>query len=227
MQEKSTINLKEVEKFGRFAKNWWNEKMSEAKMLHKMNPLRIKYILAQAGSVSGKKILDVGCGGGILSLPLIRLGGEVTSLDPSPEMIEVLKQKGAEENLKVNAINCKLEDCEEQDFDIILLMDVVEHVENLESFLMEAKKRLKQDGCIIISTINNTFLSKVFVKFMAEDILRIIPKGTHDPSKFLSPLEIESLLKMKAKNLQGFTYNPILDKFSFTESTKMNYFIRL
>ncbi len=224
MQEKSTINLKEIEKFGKFAKNWWNEKADEAQMLHKMNPLRIQYMLEQTGDIKGKKILDVGCGGGILSLPLLRLEGKVFSLDPSPEMIEVLKQKAAAENLKTNTLNCNIEDCSEKDFDIILLMDVVEHVENVNHFLGEVKSRLKQGGRIIISTINNNLLSKVFVKFMAEEILRIIPKGTHDPSKFISPLEIESILKMKIRNLQGFTYNPVLAKFSFIKSVQMNYF---
>lgn len=227
MQVKSTINLQEVAKFGKFAKNWWNEKASEAKMLHKMNPLRIKYILNQAGKIEGKKILDVGCGGGILSIPLARLKADVYCLEPAIEMVEILKEKSSTEKVKLNIINAGIEECTEADFDIILLMDVVEHVEDLPAFLQAVKARLKPEGVVIISTINNTFLSKFFVKFMAEDVLKIVPKNTHDSAKFVSPLYLQSQLNMKQKNLQGFTYNPLCDSFKLIQNTQMNYFLTL
>lgn len=227
MQAKSTINLEEIAKFGKFAKNWWKEGSSEAKMLHKMNPLRLEYILSQT-PVKGLKILDIGCGAGILSIPLSRIGGNIYGLEPAKESFEVAMKKAEEEGLKINFFNSAIENFEEENFDIILLMDVVEHVANIELFLQEAAKRLKPEGLIIISTINDTLLSKIFVKFFAEDVLKIIEKGTHDPSNFVSPEKIEKILHNFEKvDISGFFYNPIFDKFKITQNHYMNYFLTL
>jgi 2-polyprenyl-6-hydroxyphenyl methylase/3-demethylubiquinone-9 3-methyltransferase len=227
MQEKSTINLKEVAKFGQYAKNWWNESANEVKMLHKMNPIRIEYILKQT-PIKGFKVLDVGCGGGILSLPLARIGGNVFGLEPARESFEIAVKQAQEEGLNVNFLNTSIEDCPENEFDVILLMDVIEHVANVELFLENAASKLKQGGFLIISTINNTLLSKIFVKFVAEDVLKIIPKGTHEAENFISPERIEGILKhFQRINISGFSYNPIFGNFKITKSHSMNYFLTL
>jgi 2-polyprenyl-6-hydroxyphenyl methylase/3-demethylubiquinone-9 3-methyltransferase len=221
-----TVNLEEISKFGRLAKNWWNEHLNEAKMLHKMNPLRLEYILNQT-TIAAKKVLEVGCGGGILSLPLARLEANLTSIEPSLELFEVAKNKAKEENLNINFINTALENLTEDNFDIILIMDVIEHVNNADTFLKEAQKRLKNGGLIIISTINKTLLSKVFVKFIAEGV-GLIPRDTHSADKFISPQTIEtSLNECKKTHISGFFYNPLLQKFSLTKNTQMNYFLTL
>ena len=225
MQQKSTINLKEVSKFGKFAKNWWNENANEAKMLHKMNPMRIGYILEKCGDLKGKKVLDVGCGGGILSIPLLRLGANLTGVEPATELYEVAKQKAEEEGLKAKFLNCGIEDVKGK-FNVILLMDILEHVDNVPSFLEKASSLLEKEGVLIISTINKTMLSSFLVKFMAEYVLKIIPKGTHEPEKFLTPEFIESNLKdLQKLELKGFFYNPISGTFKLTEFKEMNYFL--
>lgn len=224
--QKTTINPDEILKFGRLAKNWWNEHLNEAKMLHKMNPLRLKYILNQT-TIEGKKVLEVGCGGGILSLPLARLGAKLTSIEPSVELFEVAKNKANEEDLNINFINTELENLIEDNFDIILIMDVIEHAENIDIFLQQVQTRLKTGGLVIISTINKTLLSKVFVKFIAEGI-GLVPKNTHDANKFISPNSIQKALeKCKRVDISGFFYNPLLDKFHLTSNTQMNYFLTL
>jgi 2-polyprenyl-6-hydroxyphenyl methylase/3-demethylubiquinone-9 3-methyltransferase len=227
MQEKSTINLKEVAKFGQYAKNWWNESADEVKMLHKMNPIRIEYILKQT-PLKGLKVLDVGCGGGILTIPLARIGANIFGLEPARESCEIAVNQAQEEGLNVNFTNSSIEDCTESEFDVILLMDVIEHVANVELFLENVASKLKQGGLIIISTINNTLLSKIFVKFFAEDVLRIIPKGTHEAENFISPERIEKILaNFKRLDVSGFSYNPIFGNFKLTKSHQMNYFLTL
>lgn len=224
---KSTINLSEISKFGKLASSWWNEKANEAKMLHKMNPLRLEYILNHT-DLKNKKVLEVGCGGGILSMPLARLGAKLTSIEPSAELYDVAIKKAEEESLDINFLNIPIENMQDNDFDVILIMDVLEHVENQIDFLKQAESLLKKDGILIISTINKTMLSKIFVKFIAEDIARIIPKGTHEFEKFISPREVCKVLDLCKKiDLSGFLYNPILDKFKLQQNAEMNYFLTL
>jgi 2-polyprenyl-6-hydroxyphenyl methylase/3-demethylubiquinone-9 3-methyltransferase len=224
---KSTINLKEIKKFGEMAKKWWDVDCIETKMLHSMNPLRLEYILKYT-SLKDKKVLEVGCGGGILSLPLMRLEANLTALEPSKELWEVANLKSQEEGLKGNFLNISLEELTDGDFDVVLLMDVLEHVEEQKMFLEMAKNKLKKDGILIISTINKTLFSKIFVKFIAEDVLNIIPKGTHDPVKFISPEEIcNALTNVEKLDLSGFIYNPIFGDFKFIKQIQMNYFLTL
>ncbi len=224
---KSTIDFKEISKFGKMAKNWWNENSNESALLHKMNKMRLKYILNQT-FIEGKKVLEIGSGGGILSLPLIRLKANLTAIEPSEELFKIALEKAKEEGLTANFLNIPLETLEDENFDVILIMDVIEHVESQEFFLKTAESKLKNGGIMIISTINKTILADFFVKFIAEDLLKIIPKGTHESEKFISPTAIESCLKeCETKDLTGFTYNPLLQSFSFISSDKMNYFLTL
>ncbi len=224
---KSTINLKEIEKFSKIAKNWWNERSDQVKMLHKMNPLRLEYILKQT-SIKGKKVLEIGCGGGILSMPLLRLGANLTAIEPSAELCKVAQEKAEGEGLDGKFLNIPLESLQEEGFEVVLLMDVLEHVEEQEAFLKMVESKITKSGILIISTINRTILSKFFVKFIAEDVIRIVPKGTHDSSKFISPQEVCNTLKSFSKlDLRGFSYNPLLDTFKFTSKVDMNYFLTL
>lgn len=222
-----TINLSEISKFSKLAKNWWSENHNEVKMLHKMNPLRLEYILKNA-NIKNAKVLEVGCGGGILSLPLARLKANLTSLEPSENLHQVAVEKAIEEGLKINFIQSSIEDFKQKNFDTILLIDVLEHVENQEKFLLEAQSKLKSGGKMIISTINKTILSKIFVKFIAEDVIKIVPKNTHQFNKFISPENICKVLNLCQKiDVSGFSYNPVFDEFKIVNFLDMNYFITL
>ena len=224
---KGTINFNEISKFSNLAKEWWNERGNEAKMLHKMNPLRLEYILNHS-QIKNHKVLEVGCGGGILSIPLARVGANLTAIEPSTSLYEVAIKKAKEEGLDINFINSSIEECKEGDFDTILLIDVLEHVENAERFLQEVQNRLKVGGSVVVSTINKTIFSKIFVKFFAEDVIKIIPKGTHEFNKFISPDDVCKMLpSCKQFDLCGFIYNPVRDGFKLTKSTQMNYFLSL
>lgn len=225
MQEKSTINLQEVKKFANLSSDWWDEGCKSFKMLHQMNSMRIKYILNQVGSVKGLNILDVGCGGGILSIPLARVGGNVTGIDPAEESILVAQKKAEAEVLKVDFTSSSIENFNKTEFDMVLLMDVIEHVEDARELFCQVNLKLKNQGLLIISTINKTLFSKLFVKFLAENVLGLVPQGTHDFNKFISPEEILSFLpNFKLNNIKGFTYNPITKNFKMAENYKMNYF---
>lgn len=228
MQVKSTVDQKEIHKFTKLAKNWWNERSKDFGMLHKMNPIRMEYILKQIGTLHDVKTLDVGCGGGVLTIPLARLGANVTGLDPATESIEIATLKAKEEGLKINFVNSTIEEFKGNKFDLILLMEIVEHVPNLSEFLKCVSRKVKKGGLLIISTINNTIYSKIFAKFFAENILGLIPKGTHETENFVNPEYILSILDdFFEVDRTGFGFNIIKSNFYFTKNMEINYFLTL
>ena len=202
----STINKDEINKFSKIADEWWDIN-GKFKPLHMFNPIRIEYILDRALNffkinrdkklpLKNLKILDIGCGGGLISEPMSRLGANVTGIDASNRNIQVAKLHAKKNNLKINYLNTVPEDLEQKnEFDIILNLEVVEHVENLNLYLSSCFKFLKKNGIMFTATINRTFTSYIKAIVGAEYVLRWLPIGTHDWNKFLKPEELEQLLQ--------------------------------
>ena len=219
-----TKNESEISKFSKTS--WWDEENPDFSMLHLMNPFRIEYILKITESVKGKAILDAGCGGGILSMPLLRLGANLTGIDANEVAISCAKQKSNNCNLNGNFLTTSIEDFNaNQEYDIVLAMDIIEHVSNLELFLQHCIKALKPKGILIISTISDSILAKIFVKYVAEYLLKLVPKETHDTKNFISPQKLDSMVSSLTKlDSTGFCFNPLLKQFFVTKTQFLNYF---
>ena len=194
----STINKKEIEKFSRIAEEWWDP-TGKFKPLHKFNPIRISYIkekiidsfkLDNSDKPLQKiKLLDIGCGGGLLSEPMCRLGAEVTGIDASEKNIQVAKLHAKKNNLKINYLAASPENLKiDRKFDVILNMEIIEHVEDINIFLKSCSLLLKKDGIMFVATINKTLKSYLFAIIGAEYILRWLPIGTHEWDKFIELL---------------------------------------
>ena len=234
----ASINQEEVEKFSRMAEDWWNPH-GKFKPLHKFNPVRLKYIRDKLiehfqiktddnKPLTGIKILDIGCGGGLLSVPLTRLGAQVTGIDASEKNIKVAQIHAEKEGLNVEYINTSAEDLAAtgRQFDVVLNMEVIEHVADVSSFMAASSQLLKQNGLMLVATLNRTAKSYLFAIVGAEHVLRWLPKGTHDWNKFLKPHEIaEQFEKNNIKHLEskGVRYNPIRDEFSLGEDLSINF----
>ena len=232
----STINKKEIEKFSRIAEEWWNPE-GKFKPLHKFNPIRISYIKENILStlklkdkkkpLEKIKILDIGCGGGLLSEPICRLGAKVTAIDASKKNIEVAKLHAKKSDLKINYICTSPEKLKIKDqFDVILNMEIVEHVENVDLFLKSCSKLLKKNGIMFVATLNKTLKSYVFAIIGAEYILRWLPIGTHEWEKFLKPEKLISILKnnnLDVERVNGMKFNILTDKWSVSEDKSINY----
>ena len=201
----NTINKKEIEKFSRIAKEWWNPE-GKFKPLHKFNPIRISYIkdniistfkLENKKKPLGKlKILDIGCGGGLLSEPMSRLGGDVVGIDASDKNIKVAKLHAKENNLNIKYFCTSPENFKTQTkFDVILNMEIIEHVEDVDFFLKSCSKLLKKNGIMFVATLNKTLKSYIFAIIGAEYIMRWLPIGTHEWDKFIQPKELIDNLK--------------------------------
>ncbi len=227
---KKSYLAQEVEKFSKYAAKW-ADNSGEMRMLHEFNPIRIEYITrtiekhfhANYGEIS---ILDFGCGGGILSNSLAKLGFNVTGVDPSAEIIKVA-QASCFANLKYQVQDDFISENIDK-FDVIVVSEVLEHVPDLELFFLQIMHRLAPGGLVIISTINRTIESLVLAKFCAEYILKIVPKHTHNWKAFLRPSEINEKIEkynMKSVDITGVNYNPFIRKFSISRDIKMNYFI--
>ncbi len=234
----ASINQEEVEKFSRMAEDWWNPH-GKFKPLHKFNPVRLKYIRDKLiehfqiktddnKPLTGIKILDIGCGGGLLSVPLTRLGAQVTGIDASEKNIKVAQIHAEKEGLNVEYINTSAEDLAAtgRQFDVVLNMEVIEHVADVSSFMAASSQLLKPNGLMLVATLNRTAKSYLFAIVGAEHVLRWLPKGTHDWNKFLKPHEIaEQFEKNNIKHLEskGVRYNPIRDEFSLGEDLSINF----
>uniref|UniRef100_A0A8D0L218 Ubiquinone biosynthesis O-methyltransferase, mitochondrial n=1 Tax=Sphenodon punctatus TaxID=8508 RepID=A0A8D0L218_SPHPU len=237
----TTVDSKEMKKFQLLAHEWWDEH-GKYSALHSMNDIRVPFIRDtilnmkndyQLGSpLCGIKILDVGCGGGLLTEPLGRLGASVTGIDPQEDSIRTAEAHKSFDPVLAERIkykSCSLEDTVEEateTFDVIVASEVVEHVADLEMFIKCCYEVLKPEGSLFITTINKTQLSYLLGIIAAEKLLGIVPEGTHDWEKFVSPEELESLLESNGfvvKTVNGMSYNPLLGSWSWTENTSINY----
>ncbi|XP_038568066.1 ubiquinone biosynthesis O-methyltransferase, mitochondrial [Micropterus salmoides] len=238
----TTVDPDEVRRFQSLATKWWDEQ-GEFAALHAMNDLRVPFIrdnlLCVHGAyhpgkpLSGLRILDVGCGGGLLTEPLGRLGANVLGIDPVEHSIGTAQLHSSyDPDLQVCYRACTLEELsaeEEQgagQFDAVVASEVVEHLADLETFAFCCSLVLKPGGSLFITTINKTKLSYALGIVVAEQLLRIVPRGTHDWEKFISPVELERLLEsngFSVQSVQGMLYNPVSGAWSWTDSTAINY----
>ena len=232
----TTVNKKEIEKFSRMAEEWWDVE-GKFKPLHKFNPIRIKYIKESVIEnfklqnneklpLNGINLLDIGCGGGLLSEPMCRLGATVTGIDASAKNIEIAKIHAKKSNLNINYICTSPEKIQKEKFDVVLNMEIVEHVENVDLFLNSSSNLLKKDGLMFVATINKTLKSYLFAIIGAEYILRWLPIGTHEWEKFIKPDDLKNILSkfdMTMIKTDGVKFNPILDKWSLSKDTSINY----
>ena len=232
----SSINSKEIEKFSKIAEEWWDPD-GKFKPLHKFNPTRILYIkenIIKSFNLEQKrtplkniKILDIGCGGGLLSEPMSRLGAEVTGIDASKKNISVAKLHAKKNNLNINYVCSSPEKLKTtKKFDVILNMEIVEHVEDVNFFLKSCSRLLKKNGIMFVATLNKTLKSYIFAIIGAEYILRWLPIGTHDWEKFLKPEELISILKKNDLNVErvdGMKFDLLTDKWSVDTDKSINY----
>ena len=232
----NSINKKEIEKFSRIADEWWNPN-GKFKPLHNFNPIRIKYIkdnLVKDFNIktSNKpfkniKILDIGCGGGLLSEPMCRLGASVVGIDASEKNIEVAKFHAKKSKLKIDYRVASPEKLKTKvKFDVILNMEIVEHVEDINFFIKESSKLLRKNGVMFIATLNKTLKSYAFAIIGAEYILKWLPIGTHDWEKFVRPNDLINISKKNSlifKKLNGMKFNILNNTWKVSDDTSINY----
>ncbi len=219
----------EFDLFNQLSDEWWNEN-GKFKILHQIKSLRMSYILDQINNrnIRNLKILDVGCGGGIICEPLARLGAKVTGIDFAPNNIIAAKIHSKKNKLKINYINKDIEKSKlDEKFDIILMFEVLEHLDNWKETIKNIKKNLNKNGLIIISTINRNLFSKLFAINIAENILNWIPKGTHDYKKLIKPEELKKILlkeKFNFNNIKGLVFDPLNREWKLSKNYMINYF---
>jgi|TARA_Y100000816_G_scaffold292510_1_gene288185 2-polyprenyl-6-hydroxyphenyl methylase/3-demethylubiquinone-9 3-methyltransferase len=235
----TTINKEEIQKFSNLAEEWWDVN-GKFKPLHMFNPIRIEYILDQISKhfkldrkknffLKDLEILDIGCGGGLISEPMARLGANVTGIDASEKNIKVASLHSKKNNLKIKYLNKSPEQLDEKGkFDIILNLEIVEHVNDVDLYLKSCHYLLKKNGLMFTATLNRTFTSYIKAIIGAEYILRWLPIGTHDWNKFIKPEEMQkklSEIKFLTNDIKGLEFNPILNKWKKSNNLSVNYII--
>ena len=213
--------------FDKLSDEWWDENGS-FKALHSFNLIRLDYLKKNYlnKSLNGLRILDVGCGGGILCEPLSRLGADVTGIDTNEKAINVAKEHARIKSLKINYINAELSQVEKCSFDIITCMEVLEHVENVNQIISISNNILRKNGFFFGSTINKTLTSYLLAILFAENVFQIVPRGTHEWKKFLKPNFVKKKFLENGFNdfqVQGVKYNPFKNRWSVSERTFINY----
>ena len=235
----TTINKEEIQKFSDLAEEWWDVN-GKFKPLHVFNPIRIVYILEnikkyfkikknKANFLEDLNILDIGCGGGLISEPMARLGANVTGIDASKKNINVAQIHSKKSGLQIKYLNASPENFKDNSkFDIILNLEIIEHVEDINLYIKSCSKLLKKNGLMFTATLNRTFISYVKAIIGAEYVLRWLPIGTHDWNKFIKPEELESLLskeEFSTINVKGLKFNPFFNKWKKSNDLSVNYII--
>ena len=230
------LSKKEIDKFSKMADEWWDPE-GKFKPLHKFNPSRIKYIKEniinsfklknKSKPLSGISILDIGCGGGLLSEPMTRMGANVTGIDASDKNVRIAKLHSKKNKLKINYLCSSPEKIKiKKKFDVILNMEIVEHVEDIDFFLKSCSKLLKKNGLMFVATINKTLKSYIFAIVGAEYILRWLPIGTHEWEKFVKPEDLKNILMkydLSLNKFEGMNFNIIKDEWSISRDLSVNY----
>lgn len=233
-----SVDPEEIEKFSRMAAEWWDPD-SKFKPLHKFNPARLTYIrdamLEHFGRepgdkpLSGLKLLDIGCGGGLIAEPMARLGAGVTAVDAAEANIKTATVHAEEQGLEIDYRHGTAEQLLEEgdaQFDVVLNLEVVEHVANPDQFLKDCAKLLKPGGIMVVGSINRTSKAFVFAIFGAEWVMRWLPRGTHRFEKLIKPDEVRAALSsegMDVRPANGVSYNPLQDEFEITSDASVNY----
>ena len=220
----------EFSNFDKLAAEWWNPR-GKFKILHEILPIRMDYILKNIDIKINNsfEILDLGCGGGLTCEPLSRLGAKVTGIDFVPKNIEIAKNHANISALEIEYFSKDLNKIEfKKKYDLVLLLEVIEHLDDWEHLIMKIRKILKPKGKLIISTINKTKLSKIFAIYMAENILKWVPKNTHNYEKLIDLEYLKKILKdnnFKITNISGMNYNPLFKQWKLSKDFHpMNYF---
>jgi 2-polyprenyl-6-hydroxyphenyl methylase/3-demethylubiquinone-9 3-methyltransferase len=235
----STINKKEIEKFSKIASEWWSPN-GKFKPLHKFNPIRIKYIkdnIIENFRLNADKddplkkinILDIGCGGGLLSEPMCRLGANVVGIDASKKNIDIAKFHAKKNNLEINYVCASPETLSLRiKFDFILNMEIVEHVDDVNLFIKKSADLLKKNGIMFVATLNKTFKSYVFGIVGAEYVMRWLPIGTHEWDKFVKPqklIDIGKLNNLSLQKINGMKFNILKDLWHLSSDKSVNYIV--
>ena len=235
----TTINKEEIQKFSKLADEWWDVN-GKFKPLHMFNPIRIEYITEKIKNhykikkdknnfLEGIDILDIGCGGGLISEPMARLGAKVTGIDASEKNINVAKLHSKKSNLEINYLNTSPENLNNYEkFDVILNLEIVEHVNDVNLYIKSCYKLLKKGGLMFTATINRSFVSYLKAIIGAEYVLRWLPIGTHDWNKFIKPEELEKFLSQEnftSMDVKGLKFNPFLNKWKKSSDLSVNYII--
>ena len=217
----------ELNKFKKHAAIWWS-KEGELKSLHDINPLRLKFIQQHLGNMENLTILDVGCGGGILSESLAHSKANVTGIDANESLIQVAKLHAAETNTPVHYETCMAENFNGAPFDTITCMELLEHVPDPEALIKTLSHLLKPGGKIFFSTINRNPFAFISALVIAEHVLKLLPKGTHEYKRFIKPSELQTWCMnadITFKAMSGMGYNPLTKEYFLSNNIKVNYLV--
>ena len=234
----STVDPAEIEKFRRMAEEWWDPR-GKFRPLHRFNPVRLSFLKERLcrhfgrdpradRPLAGLRVLDIGCGGGLVSEPLSRLGAEVVGIDATTRNVEVARLHAAEMGLAIDYRHSAAEDLAEagERFDAVLALEIVEHVASLEAFVAAAAALTRAGGLLVVATLNRTLKAFALAIVGAEYVLGWLPRGTHDWKKFVRPSELEGAMRAGGLTLAetvGVAFNPILDRWSLGSDLDVNY----
>lgn len=224
----NNVDNAEIEKFQSIASRWWDTE-SEFKTLHDINPLRVDYIEQQCGGLKGKKVLDIGCGGGILAEAMAAKGAVVTGIDMAELSLDVARMHLMESGQQVDYQQATAEDfCQQHvaEFDVITCMEMLEHVPHPDSIVKAAALALQADGSLLLSTLNRNPKSYLLAIVGAEYVMKMLPKGTHNFNKFIKPSELASAVRnaqMEVTDISGMSYNPFNRHYSLGRDVDVNY----